>query len=181
MKKNFLPFILISLIISCSHSGNTTKDEITIRKDVIESAIKYARSKYTVSKETTEKDGVIIVSDDQTNFVVANTNKAKYIIDPSKISTGLINDDSDEDAIVNVISVSTTNMETPENLIFIKTDGKFMLSSVIESNMRVLGIKDRIITAEVSSRSLNNPLRDCHECKEVVHYKFKEGALIRVD
>lgn len=181
MKKRCFSFVLIPLILSCSHSGNTTTNENTIRKEVIKSAIEYAKSKYTVSKETVEKDSIIVITDNQTNFVVTNSNRAKYIIDPSKVSIGLINDDADEDAIINVISVNSTNMETPENLIFIKTNGKFMLNRVIESNMRVISIKDGIITAEVSSRSLNNPLRDCHECKEVVHYKFKAGALIRVD
>ena len=181
MKKSLFSIFLIAFVLSCTQNGNKTSYDNQVKKDVLESAIKYAMSKYKVSKETVAQDGTIIVTDNQTNFVIAHSNPAKYIIDPSKITIGLINDDSDEDAIVNVISVSPANMETPENLIFIKTDGKFVLNSVTESNMRVLGIKDRIITAEVSSRSLNNPLRDCHECKEVVHYKFKTGELIKVE
>jgi hypothetical protein len=181
MKRSFFSIFLIAFVLSCTQNGNKKNYDNAIKKDVLESAVKYAISKYQISKETVAQDGTIIVTDNQTNFVIAHSNPSKYLIDPSKITIGFINDDSMEDAIINVISVNSSNMETPENLIFIKTDGKFVLNAVIESNMKVLGIKDRIITAEVSSRSLNNPLRDCHECKEVVHYKFKTGELIKVE
>jgi hypothetical protein len=180
MKKSLFSLFLVPLFLSCS-SNVKSDSENSIRQAVIDSAVKYAMSKYAVSKETIAKDGTISIIDNQSNFVAVHSGQARYIISPLKISIGLINDDADEDAIINVISVDANEMETPENLIFIKSDGKFVLNRVIESNMKILSIKDRIITAEVSSRSLNNPLRDCHECKEVVHYKFKNGDLIKTE
>jgi len=134
-----------------------------------------------------EKELILVKGDEddrihnQINFVTKNVSQLKYVIDPVNIKTGLINDDSDEDAIVTIFGMSGQDLQTLEHLIIIKSDGKFILSRVIESNMKVLGIKDRVITAEVSSRSLNNPLRDCHECKEVVKYKFKDGDLVRLE
>jgi hypothetical protein len=181
MKKSLLLIFLAPLILSCTQNKNKAASEESIRKEVIDAAVKYASGKYKSAKETIARDGIISVIDNKVNFVSIASNQARYIIDPSKIVTGLINDDQDEDAIISIISVNEQNMESPENLIFIKADGKFMLNRVIESNMKVLEIKDRVITAEVSTRSLNSPLRDCHICKEVVKYRFRSGDLIRVN
>jgi hypothetical protein len=56
-----------------------------------------------------------------------------------------------------------------------------MLSRVIESDMKILGIKNRIITAEILTKSRNSPLRDCDACKEVVKFQFRMGDLIRME
>jgi len=181
MKKGFLSLFFISLFISCTNNGSKINADELIRKEIIDSSVNYAKGKFKESKETVANDGIITITDTRVNLVVANPYPARYIIDPSKVTIGLINDDENKDAIINIISVIGQDNESPENLIFIKTDGKFTLNRVIESNMKVLGIKDRIITAEVSSRSLNTPLRDCHVCKEVVKYKFQSGDLVKVN
>jgi hypothetical protein len=103
------------------------------------------------------------------------------VIDPAKITYGKIDDDSTTDAIVYMSDVNAQDMESPEILILLNTDGKFTLNRAIEQSMRIIAIKDRIIAAEVYTRSINSPLRDCHLCKEVVYYKFKAGDLIRVN
>jgi hypothetical protein len=180
MKNSFLIFLLTSALLSCSHNNNKVTEK-SIKKEVIDLTIKYAREKFKESKEIIAADGVVTVADNQVNFVTKSVSQLKYIIDPLNIKTGLIDDDSDEDAIVTILGMNGQDLQTLEHLIIIKSDGKFMLSRVIESNMKVLGIKDRVITAEVSSRSLNNPLRDCHECKEVVKYRFKAGDLVRIE
>jgi hypothetical protein len=87
----------------------------------------------------------------------------------------------DDDAIISISGFKGQFQEMPENMILIKTDGKFILNRVIESDMKILGIKDRIITAEILTRSRNSPLRDCQVCKEVVKYQFKTGDLIRIE
>jgi len=147
----------------------------------METAVKYAKDKFKESKETVASDGIVTVADNQVNFVTKSISQMKYVIDPLNIKIGLIDEDADMDAIVTIFGMNGQDLETLEHLIIIKSDGKYILSRVIESNMKVLGIKDRIITAEVSSRSLRTPLRDCHECKEVVKYKFKSGDLIRME
>jgi hypothetical protein len=181
MKRSFFSLFLVLLFFSCSQNSKETRKENSSKKEVLNAAINYAKGKFKESKETVAPDGVVTITDNQVNFVTVKQYQSRYIIDPNKITIGLINDDKDEDAIINVILITGQNTETPENLIYIKTDGKFMLNRVIESNMKVLGIKDGIITAEVSSRSLNNPLRDCHVCKEVVKYKFQSGDLVKVN
>jgi hypothetical protein len=178
MKKSLLIVIFISLLISCTQNNNTTKKSTV--KEAMEVAVKYAREKFNEPRDTAAVSGIVTVEEGQVNFVTASISNVKYIIDPKKILTGLIDDDNNEDAIAYIYSVDDKGMENPENLIMIRTDGKLMLSRVIESNMKVLSVNDRIITAEVSSRSVNTPLRDCHVCKEVVKYKFKSGDLIKV-
>ena len=180
MKKSFLIIFLIPMLFSCSQNGNKVTEN-SIRKGVMDLTIKYAAGKFKESKETVAADGVVTVADNQVNFVSKSISQLKYIIDPINIKVGLIDDDANEDAIITIFGMNGQDLQTLEHLIIIKSDGKFILSRVIESNMKVIGIKDRVITAEVSSRSLNNPLRDCHECKEVVRYKFKSGDLVRVE
>ena len=179
MKKSFIIF-LIPMLFSCSQN-NTKVTENSIKKEVMDLTIKYAAGKFKESKETVAADGVVTVADNQVNFVSKSVSQLKYIIDPINIKVGLIDDDANEDAIITIFGMNGQDLQSLEHLIIIKSDGKFILSRVIESNMKVIGIKDRVITAEVSSRSLNNPLRDCHECKEVVKYKFKDGDLVRLE
>lgn len=180
MKYRFLILLLTSALLSCSQNDKKVTEN-SIRKEVMDLTVKYAADKFKESKETVAVDGVVTVADNQVNFVSKSVSQLKYIIDPINIKVGLIDDDTNEDAIITILGMNGQDLQTLEHLIIIKSDGKFILSRVIESNMKVLGIKDRVITAEVSSRSLNNPLRDCHECKEVVKYKFKAGDLVRVE
>ncbi len=144
-------------------------------------AVKYSMDKFKEAKKTIDRNGIVTITDNQVNFVMIGDSQLKYIIDPSKISVGLIDDDAIEDAIVTIFPSKGQYLEIPEHLILINTDGKLMLNRVMESNMKIMGIKDRIITVEISTRSLNTPLRDCSVCKEIVKYQFKSGDLIRVE
>jgi len=178
MKKSLLIILLLPLIFSCN---NTDKKEKSIKEEALDVAIKYAKEKFTTAKETIDASGVITVQDSAVNLLLSQAYQVKYLIDPSKIKYGLIDEDSSIDAIVYISAITGQDIEAPELLILINSDGKFILSRVIESSMRIIGIKDRIITAEVFTRSINSPLRDCHVCKEVVNYRFKSGDLIRVE
>ena len=66
-----------------------------------------------------------------------------------------------------------------------RTPATFLQSTyedrVIESDMTIISIKDRVITAEVRTKSRNSPLRDCNACKEVVKYRFRTGDLVKVE
>ena len=181
MKNSLILIILLCMILSCTHNADKKGSENSIRKEAMDAAIKYAREKFKEAKETVGEDGVVTVTDNQVNYITPAAYQLKYVIDPSKIMIGQINDDTIEDAIVYIAVINGQDLETPEHLILIKTEGKLIINRVIETNMRVLGIKNRIITAEVSTRSLNSPLRDCNVCKEVVKYKFKAGDLLRVE
>ena len=177
----YIYFFMFFMMISCSQNGKNGGPGNTIRNRAMEIAIKYAKDKLKEPKETVAKDGIVTIVDNQVNFVTSSAYQVRYVIDPQKIEVGLIDDDENEDAIVPISSINGQDLEIPEHLIIIKTDGKFILSRVIETNMKILGIKNRIITAEVSTRSLNSPLRNCSVCKEVVKYKFRLGDLIKIE
>lgn len=181
MNKNPFILLLIPLMLSCSHNNKNSGSGDSIKKEALDLAIKYANEKFKVPKETVARDGVITIEEGQVNFVALERNQIRYLIDPVDISTGLINDDSAPDAIITINSLRGQRIETPEHLILINSDGKLIMNRVIESDMKVLSIKDRIITAEVMSHSRNTPLRDCSACKEVVKFQFKAGELVRME
>ena len=175
-------YILLSafLLFSCS-DNNKAKSESAVRKEVMDIAVKYVKDKFKEAKETVAKNGIITIVDNQLQFVAIEDKQTRYIIDPARIVFGLIDADNKEDAILTVNSFKGQYEEMPEHLILINADGKLILSRVIESDMKVLGIKDGIITAEVYTHSLNSPLHDCASCKEVVRYQFMKGDLIKVE
>jgi hypothetical protein len=174
MKKSFFILSFLPLLLSCAHNDNKAKDgnsvAKSVKKEVIKLATKYVQGKFKESKETVAKDGIITIGDNQSN----------YVIDPSMIYSGLIDDDSKEDAIVSIDYYHGQYLVMTEHLILINTDGKLMLNRVIESNMKILGIKDRVIIAEIYTKSRNSPLGNCSLCKEVVKYRFKVGDLIKI-
>jgi hypothetical protein len=68
-----------------------------------------------------------------------------------------------------------------EQLIILRSDDGFKLASAIESDMRIISLKDRIITADVPEHSRNTPLFNCPSCWEVVKYQFRLGELVRIE
>lgn len=180
MKKNSILLLLIPLILSCT-SKDKAGSEKSVKKEVMDIAIKYAKDKFKEAKETVAADGIVTVVDNQVNFVTPTAYQLKYVIDPVKIMIGLIDDDANEDAIITISLFNGPYIEMPESLILIKTDGKLVLNRSIEADMRIMGIKDRIITAEIFTRSRSSPLRNCSACKEVVKYQFRMGDLVRIE
>jgi hypothetical protein len=47
--------------------------------------------------------------------------------------------------------------------------------------MRIISLKDRIITADVPEHSRNTPLFNCPSCWEVVKFHYKMGELVKVE
>jgi hypothetical protein len=180
--KNSL-YILLSafLLFSCNSNKNKDNSENSARHQVMDIAVKYVKDKFKETKERVAANGIITISDNNLQFVAITDNQTRYVIDPAKIVFGLIDDDNKEDAILTINSFKGQFEEIPEHLIFVNSDGKLMLSRVIESDMKILGIKDRTITAEVYTHALNSPLHDCASCKEVVNYQFRQGDLVRIE
>ncbi|MCX6321019.1 MAG: hypothetical protein NTX93_04330 [Bacteroidia bacterium] len=181
MKKSFFILFLIPILLSCSHNDNKAGSGYSVNKEVMDIAIKYAMDKFKEAKKTVEMDGIVTIADNKINYVTIGDNQVKYVIDPARIFAGLIDEDSNDDAMVSIDYYHGQYLNMTEHLILIKTNGKFMLNRVIESDMKIMGIKDRVITAEISTRSRNSPLRDCSVCKEIVKYQFRRGDLIRIE
>lgn len=172
MRKSILFLFAILIFASCNRSDRKAEASMKIKKEAIDLASDYVNGKLNNPKKVVSPDGIITTTGDgQTN----------YVISPSMIKTGLIDDDDNEDAIISVDYYNGQFLVLTEHLVLINTEGKLLLSSAIEADMRILGISNRIITAEVFTKSRNGPLANCHVCKEVVKYRFKLGELVRTE
>jgi len=166
MKSCFILFLLAFLIPGCSQNHDKK-----IRKQVTAVAEEYILNQLAKPEKTISDNGLVTISDDQ----------KKYIIEPAKIFTGLIDDDQETDAIVSLATFQGQYQTVSEQLIILKSENGFRLASAIESDMRIISLKDRIITADVPEHSRNTPLFNCPSCWEVVKYQFKLGELVRTE
>lgn len=176
MRTYFLIIALLpTLLHGCSQNSGTGqadgRSEIKIRNQAIAVAEKYIKTQLVNAKRTAMKDGTIIFSND----------RKKYIIEPSKIFTGLIDDDQETDALVSLSTYDTKYQTVSEQLVILKAGNEFTLAGAIESDMRVISLKDGIITADVPEHSRNNPLFNCESCWEVVKLKYIKGEFVKAE
>jgi hypothetical protein len=166
MKPYHILILLAVLLPSCSQDHDKK-----IRKQVTAVAEDYIMSQLTEPEKTVSENGMITISDEQ----------KKYIVEPSKIFIGLIDDDTKEDALVTVSTFQGQYQTVSEQLIILKTGKDFALARAMESDMRIISLKDRIITADVPEHSRNTPLFNCQSCWEVVKFQFRMGELVKVE
>jgi hypothetical protein len=175
MKKSAFIILLIPLLLSCIQNKIKPVDKNSavnnINQEAIDFASGYATGKFKEPVKTISDDGIITIADNQNS----------YVINPLKVTSGLIDYDNIEDAIVSIDYYHGLYIVLTEHLILINSENKFTLNRSIESDMKILGIKDRVITAEVYTRSRNGPLANCSVCKEVVKYQFTKGELVRTE
>ena len=175
MKINILFIILAIFLIECSRispeNQSDNAPDSRIKKQIVKIAEKYILGQLKDSGRNKTENGLIILGD----------SLKKYIIEPSRIFTGLIDEDSSKDAIVSLAVFQGKYQTQSEQLIILKREREFVLVSVIESDMHIISLQDRIITADVPEHSRDNPLFNCESCWEVVKFQFKTGELIRIE
>jgi len=171
MRIKVLIITILAIITSCNNekSDNTERSLIKMRKKAISISVDYVKTTLNNKKKSVSLNGTIIVGD----------SLKRYVIDPGKIFTGLIDDDLTTDAIVTVISFKGDYLDLIEHLIILNTNGKLMLIRSIESDMTILKLENRVITAELPNRPRSSPLFYCDSCRDIVNYEFKNGDLIR--
>jgi hypothetical protein len=162
----YIIIILISFISSCN-SDSTEQ----IREEVAAIAEEYALGQLKDAKKTVLGNGTIIISDQE----------KRYIIDPSKIIVTLIDDDQVNDAVIPVTSFIGKEPDLVEHLFIINTDGKLMLIRTTESDMKILQIRDRVITTQQHTKPRTSPLYNCASCQEIVNYRFINGDLVKIE
>jgi hypothetical protein len=175
MRISFFLIIIAGFLSSCSQNSGTERNndrsERRIRKHVLSIAQTYAMSNLTDAKKTISDNGITTIGNEQKT----------YVIDPSKIFIGHIDQDSTNDAIVSLFPFQGNYEVTTEHLIIINTDGKLKLVRSLDSDMRIISIRNGIITAEVPEHSRNTPLFNCPSCWEVVKYRYKDGELVKME
>ncbi len=165
--------VLSFLLLSCNSgsdpsSGNT--DRKTNEK-IIKVAAYYISGQLKNPEKKDLGNGVIEYSDENKRF----------ILDPSTIRTGLINDDNETDATVTLYTFQGQNQTVSDQLIILKSGNKFELAAAIESDMKIISIEDRLITADVPEHARDTPLFSCPSCWEVVKFRFSQGELVRTE
>lgn len=175
MKRSPVLVLLIIFLLSCNSNENNTGSgsgiKPRVRKQVMGIAVTYARNKFKDTKETVLNDGSVRIGE---NLITS-------LVDPSKIVTGLIDNDSDEDAIATITSYRGNFRIMTEHLFLIKENRKFTLVTVIEADMEILQISDRIISAGVPRFPSDSPDYDCNVCKDTVRYQFRDGNFVRAE
>ena len=164
---------LISFLVSCTNGNKTLKDDSfdkNIRKQAVKVAEIFAMSQLRDTKRTKSKNGLVIISADD----------SKYLIDPSKIVTGKIDEDTTKDAIVPVYIFRNQTLARTEHLILINKDKKFRIVKVLDSEMKVLAIKERVIYIEISKIASDSPNYGCNICKEIIKYRFTGDSLSKI-
>ena len=163
--------LFLIVFLACSGNGKgTLKHENKLKQEAVAVAEKYASDQLTDKSRITDRNGVIILGNDQ----------KRYIIEPVKVLTGFIDDDDDTDALVTLTSFRGNYIDMIEHLIMITEEGKLLMIRSVESDMKVLTIKNRIITAKVPTHSRNSPLYNCEDCQEIKNYRYISGNLEEV-
>jgi len=164
-----LYFFLVILLLFLSSCANIKEDNI--RKEVLAIAEDYATGNLSDTTKRVMDNGIMIIGNEQ----------KMYVIDPQNIYTGLIDEDKLEDAIISLYPFQGNIEVTTEHLFIMNNSGSLMLIRTLESDMKIIAIEDRIITAEIPEHSRNNPLFSCPSCWEVVKYRFVNGELERIN
>lgn len=162
-----LCYLITLLIIITSCNYNSTERE-RIRNEAVDIAEKYIQGNTSGSQK--KSNGGYIA--------IGNSDKI-YVIDTSRVYTGLINEDQVTDVIVTIDVFTKGYQNTSEQLIILSENGKLRLAVSLESDMKILRIDDHRIIAEVPEHSRNSPLFNCHACREVVTYVYDNGNLVK--
>lgn len=163
--------LFLIVFLDCSGNGKgALKQENKLKQEAVAIAEKYASGQLTDKNRIADRNGVIILGNDQ----------KRYIIEPVKVFTGLIDEDDDTDAVVTLTSFRGNYIDMIEHLIMIKQEGKLLMIRSVESDMKVLTINNRIITAKVPTHSRNSPLYNCEACQEIKNYRYINGNLEEV-
>lgn len=152
-------------------SGCIKSPEEFAKKQAKDVTAEYVKAQFDNPAIDISENGIIIIGNGQ----------KKYIIDPALIITGLVDDDDQPDALATVVSYDEGKLDVIEHLIIIRINKRLIMQRSVESDMKILSLNDRIITAEVPTHPRNSPLFYCPECREVVKFRYVSGELVKVE
>ena len=171
MKQLLLLLITTGLIASCSGDRPAGSSK-AFAGDVTVSALEYSKTWFgnrlgNARVFTDEEDGLVTVTNDISG----------YKINQDKIITGLINDDTVEDAIVPFYAMRGKSIMGYYHMILMASADTFVVAKTVSDIFSVHDIRNRKIIAEVSTVSPDSPGFGCDECREVVRYRWNNGNL----
>ncbi|MDX9725477.1 MAG: hypothetical protein RBT38_03745 [Bacteroidales bacterium] len=175
MKKTYFPIVVLFLILLPVSCGSETDNKhgvtnIKMREKIIAAAEAYVNTQLNNPQKAVSELGIIAINDQY----------VRYVIDPTAIVAGYIDDDRRTDAIITLYVFRDQFQTVSQQLILLGSPGnEFTLAGAIESDMKVISVKNGIITADVPEHSRDTPLFNCPSCWEVVKFRFSMGELVR--
>lgn len=163
-----ISFICLTVVLFAACNSDP---EHKIRKEAMSVAEDYIKGHRKVPETKIDDKGIVSIPAGETT----------YILDPSLLFTGLLDNDKRQDAILTVYSYFHGQPRTIEHLFMINVDGKLIMQRAIENDMKILELKDGIITAEIHTHPKSSPLYDCPVCMEAVKYRYVAGELVKVE
>ncbi len=103
-----------------------------------------------------------------------------FVLDPSQVVTGLIDDDRRKDAVIPVYSLSGQSLAGIEYLVLLQGPSEFVIAATLTNILSIEAISDRMITAVVSTVTKDAPGYGCSECRDTVQYRYVNGELSRI-
>lgn len=103
-----------------------------------------------------------------------------FVLDPSMVVTGLIDDDRRKDAVMPVYSLSGQSLAGIEYLVLLQSPSEFVIAATLTNILSIEAISDRRITAVVSTVMQDAPGYGCQECRDTVQYRYVNGELSRI-
>lgn len=172
MSRTFLFIIIIGTIFSCTQKTSRQPESIEskLKNEAVVIAKDYVSKQLKTATITVDGFGMITISDEL----------KRYRIDPSKIIIGQIDQGDSMDGLVTITSTYQQDIGMPEHLILLNTNGKLALEKVFEQDMKIVKLKDRIITGELHTKPRTSPLYNCSHCVEIVNFQYKDGDLVRL-
>ena len=168
-------FYFFLLLASClSDTGNDNKDSDgaeKIKRKVFRIAVRYAKEQLKDPGKKILENGAIVFSGSE----------MEYLVDPLSIVIGQIDRDTTVDAVITLHIFRNMILTAREHLIMINKGGRLMIATVVNGDMKLLSIKDRIIYVETSKVDPDSPYYGCELCKEVHKYQFVGGEFKRTD
>jgi hypothetical protein len=162
--------VLLFCIVLSGCSNDKTGSDSIFREKVLSVTENYIKTKLNASDIVHSDDGVIFI----------RGGEREYLIESKKIFTGLIDDDKEVDALVTLIPVNSLT-EKSKHLVILGKNGDPFLFEIIDSDMKILQLEDRIITAMIPEYPRSSPLFNCHDCREIVRFRLVSGELTKIE
>ncbi len=168
-----MTFLLITAGIFASCSGDSpVGGNKNAAGDITASAVEYSKTWFSnrLGKArvfTDEEDGLVTITNEVTGYKMNQDN----------ITTGLIDEDSKEDAIVPFYTTSGKSIMGYYHMILMASADTFVVVKTVSDIFSIHDIKNRKRIAEVSVVSPDSPGFGCDECREVVRYRWNNDSL----
>lgn len=160
-----LIFFMVAVLVSCSPK------ELWKTK-AIELAVSYSASRLDSARVYTDSSGVVSIGDSILRYVIHPDAAFRGMIDPS-LNT--------EQILVSIDSLHDPYLVPVYHLLLKYHNDSLQIQYIVQSDMRVLEIRNGIIVAEIPTHDPSSPLYYCSECRDTVRYKMYKGKILLLD